>query len=235
MSDTTEHVLALLPGYALGALSAPEAEVVQQHLEVCSSCQEELSIYEAVGADLALAAPLVEPPPELEARLLARVAPQPAPRPAWPARLRDFAGSLGRQLTLRPAWATVAVLALLLMVFLVWNAVPVRSFPTIALAGTDAAPAASGLVVSSEDGLHGTLVVQRLPTLDEETHAYQLWLIEAGAWENGGTFNVDEDGYGARYAKATIRLTDYDEFAVTVEPAGGSETPTGPVVLQGKQ
>jgi anti-sigma-K factor RskA len=232
MSEAHDHVLPLLAGYALGILSAQEAETVRQHLAQCAPCRQELQAYEEVNADLALAVPEVAPPPGLEERLLERVAPRPDNPPGLWARLETW----WRQLHLRPAWVAVPALALLLIFFLAWSGIlGGSSFPTVALAGTGDAPDASGLLVSSEDGLHGTLVVQRLPTVDEETKTYQLWLIEAGAWEDGGTFNVDEDGYGARYASATILLTEYDSFAVTLEPAGGSPTPTGPVVLRGDQ
>ena len=211
--------------------------MVRQHLEACASCRAELQAYEAVGAELALAVPQVEPPPTLEKRLLARIAPRPAPSPTWPERLRAQLDALWQQRRLRPVWATVAVILLLLISVLLWPGIPARepgAFPTFALAGTDNAPEASGLVISSEDGLHGTLVVQRLATLNEESETYQLWLIEDGVWEDGGTLNVDEDGYGARYASASNLLTAYDAFAVTVEPAGGSASPTGPVVLRGE-
>lgn len=238
MSEANEHVQALLPAYALGILSAREAETVGQHLAQCISCREELRAYEEVGAELALAAPVAEPPPALEERLLERVRARPAPQPepAWPARLWARAETAWQQLRLRPAWATVGLLALVLLLFLVWSVLPAASpFPTFAMAGTGAAPQASGIVISSEDGLHGTVVVQRLPDLDEEVQTYQLWLIEGGNWEDGGTFNVDEDGYGARYASASRLLTGYDAFAVTVEPVEGSDAPTGPIVLHGER
>mgnify|MGYP001034220211 CR=1 FL=1 len=235
MSEANEHVLALLPAHALGILSPQEAETVQQHLDECASCREELQAYEEVGAELALAVPETEPPAALEQRLMDRVTSRPESNPSWLGRLQARAATIWEQLRLRPAWAATTALALLLVVFLIWTGIPggspTANFPTFVMAGTNLAPEASGIVISSEDGLHGTVVVQRLPTLDEETQAYQLWLIEAGAWEDGGIFSVDEDGYGARYASADILLTSYDAFAVTVEPAGGSSTPTGQVVL----
>ena len=235
MSEANDHVLALLPAHALGILSSQEAETVQQHLEECASCREELWAYEAVSADLALAVPETEPPAALEQRLMDRVTSRPESGPTWLGRLQAQAATIWGQLRLRPAWTGATALVLLLALFLVWTGIPGRSpttnFPTFVMAGTDFAPEASGIVISSEDGLHGTVVVQRLPTLDEEIQTYQLWLIEAGAWEDGGTFSVDEDGYGARYASADILLTSYDAFAVTVEPAGGSSTPSGQVLL----
>jgi anti-sigma-K factor RskA len=113
---------------------------------------------------------------------------------------------------------------------------------TIALSGTQAAPAATGLIVISLDGHHGTLVVDRLPELDE-AQQYQLWLIKDGQrdlWlikdgqrDNGGVFSVSHEGYGSVWLDSPQPLVDYSAFGVTVEPAGGSSGPTGEKVLGG--
>ena len=231
MSESETYFLEQIPAYALGILSPEEAQIVERHLETCTSCQEELRKYETLNADLALAVPTVEPPPNLEKRLMNRVASPPAPATSWWTGLRE----VWNQVRARPAWAAATMLALLLMLFLLWPETGtwerVDTFPAFALAGTEAAPGASGMIVSSEDGLHGTLIVQQLPTLNEEEQTYQLWLIRDGTWEDGGTLNVDEDGYGARYARADHLLTSYETFAVTVEPVEGSRTPTGTLVL----
>jgi hypothetical protein len=46
----------------------------------------------------------------------------------------------------------------------------------VMLAGTEAAPGATGTIVISAAGELATLVVDGLPSLDE-AHPYQLWLI----------------------------------------------------------
>jgi anti-sigma-K factor RskA len=102
----------------------------------------------------------------------------------------------------------------------------------ITLTGTASVPGASGLIVASMDGLHGTLVVDNLPVLDKN-HAYQLWLIKDGQRTSGGVFSVGPDGYGALWVTAPKPLLDYPNFGVTIEPAGGSPGPTGEKVLGG--
>ena len=162
MAESESYILDQLPAYALGILSNEEAQIVERHLETCASCQEELRTYETVNAELALTVPMVEPPPTLEKRLLDRVTKsRPAPALSWSTWIRQ----VWRGIQVRPAWAAAAVLALSLMLFLLWPEASawqrVDTFPAFALAGTDAAPGASGMIVSSEDGLHGTLIVQR--------------------------------------------------------------------------
>jgi anti-sigma-K factor RskA len=100
----------------------------------------------------------------------------------------------------------------------------------IALAGTGAAPAATGTIVISGDGEYGTLVVDGLPPLDAG-HQYQLWLIENGQRTSGGVFSVNHEGYGAMEIASPEPLSRYAAFGITVEPAGGSPGPTGNKML----
>ncbi len=101
---------------------------------------------------------------------------------------------------------------------------------SIALIGTEAAPMATGLLVISTDGEHGTLVVEGLPDLDSERQ-YQLWLIHDGQRTNGGVFSVNEEGYGSLAISSPQPLSSYSAFGITIEPVGGSPGPTGDRVL----
>ena len=103
----------------------------------------------------------------------------------------------------------------------------------VAMASTNEAPGASGTLVISPDGVHGTLVVNGLPALDA-AHAYQLWLILDGKRTSGGIFTVSADGYNAMVVDSGSPLSMYNAFGVTIEPAGGSPGPTGAKVLGGE-
>jgi len=103
----------------------------------------------------------------------------------------------------------------------------------VTLLGTEIEPQASGLIVISRDGRHGTLVVDDLPALDE-TREYQLWLIRDGQRISGGVFSVSTDGYANQWIGAPEPLTAYSSFGVTIEPTGGSPGPTGEKVLGGE-
>lgn len=99
--------------------------------------------------------------------------------------------------------------------------------------GTNAAPNATGLLVISLDGMHGTMVVDQLPVLGE-AEQYQLWLIQDGERTSGGVFSVDTQGYKSLYIDSPEPLASYSAFGITVEPAGGSPGPTGEKVLGGE-
>jgi anti-sigma-K factor RskA len=135
----------------------------------------------------------------------------------------------------QPVWRPLSLLLILVLVAsnaLLWqrlNRMP-ATFATINLSGTAVAPQATGLIVISSDGQHGTLVVQQLPALPA-AQAYQLWLRKDGQRISGGVFSVTDDGYRSLWVGAPDPLGSYQEFGVTIEPAGGSHDPTGAKVL----
>jgi anti-sigma-K factor RskA len=138
-----------------------------------------------------------------------------------------------------PAWGLVSlVLLVVLAVSNLWlwgrlrQLESTEQFFVIPLAGTDAHPEGSGLIVISSDGKYGTLVVEELPLLDE-SQQYQLWLIRDGVRTSGGVFSVYGSGYASLHVRSEEPLISFDSFGVTVEPAGGSPGPTGEKVLGG--
>src|SRR5947199_8489360 len=74
--DTAGHeeLSALLPAYALDALTASEREAVERHLDACAECRRELAELRDTTALLAFAAPPARPRPEVKAALFERVA-----------------------------------------------------------------------------------------------------------------------------------------------------------------
>lgn len=238
---THEQIIDLLPAYALNCLDSAEEEEVRAHLATCPACRSELASYEHVADQLAFAAPEVAPAPALREQLMAQVR-QPetaapigtAVSPARPSFWHQIAQGT-RAFFAGPRWRLAALL--LIIVLLVGNVVLWQqrndlpaNFQERVLTGTALVPEATGLMIISHDGRHGTLVVDGLPPLDEEL-AYQLWLIKDGERTSGGVFSVSEDGYASLWIGAPEPLQDYGAFGVTIEPAGGSPGPTGERVL----
>ena len=142
----------------------------------------------------------------------------------------------------RPVWGLIGLLLILVVLLSglwLWQQVsqlestpPSEIMRIIPLKGTEVAPAASGLVVISLNGQHGTLVVDRLPIIDAEQQ-YQLWLVRDGQRDSGAVFSVNKDGYGSVWVSSPEPLSSYSTFDVTIEPAGGSSSLTGAKVLSG--
>jgi anti-sigma-K factor RskA len=234
-------VIELLPAYALGSLDEEEAIQVAEHLDTCPGCRAELLSYQAVAAQLALAAPDTIPPARLKQQILRqlqtpRLEPAIGPHRSWWQRIVDLFQRAA------PVWglASLALVVLLVLSNLWWWQRADREGPivtpggmqVVAMVGTDAAPAAVGTLVISGDGEYGTLVVDGLPALDPD-HQYQLWLIRDGQRTSGGVFSVNPEGYGALWISSPEPLSSYPAFGITIEPEGGSSGPTGDKVLGG--
>lgn len=239
--SSQEHYFDLLPAYALGSLDEEEQLQVSEHLAICAICQAELQAYDQIVQDIPLAMIEHEPAPEVKNRVMAHargddLAQEGSPDGGWWLRLTKA------MRTNAPAWGLVGLLLILSLglsnIFL-WGrlnrieSISQNALISIPLQGTDATPQAVGMLVVSQNGEHGTLIVDGLPVL-EEISQYQLWLIRDGQRSSGGIFSVSEDGYGSLWVSAPDPLLSYTAFGITVEPAGGSAGPTGAKVMGGE-
>lgn len=233
MTEDT-HILELLPAYALGSLDNAEARLVTEHLAGCHMCRTELRAYQNVADQLAFGVPEAFPSQNLKGRLTEQIRDVKPTRPQ-PERTR----SMRRFVPIGGMIGGLLILALLVSNILFWqrlNHLEVLAGPlgmrAIVLQNTDSASQASGFVIMSADGSDGVLVVDELPQLDEQ-HEYQLWLVRNGNHTSGGVFPVDESGYRGMRIEAPQTLLDYESVRITIEPAGGSDNPTGDTVLDG--
>ena len=241
------HVTDQISAYALNILDAADAAEVEAHLADCPACQQELRDYEELVGVLAWATPRVSPSPHLKTRLLQEVS-QPSVKStpdvlsaaAPPPSSHSQAGwwtSWRRWFQKRPLWQPALVLVLLVLLisnFQLRQQLQETSRPagfgTVTLSDPEQDSQATGLIIISDDGLHGTFIAQNLPVIPE-TEAYQLWLIKDGQRTSGGVFTVNEAGYRAVWLDSEDPLASYEDFDVTLEPAGGSYYPTGKTVL----
>jgi anti-sigma-K factor RskA len=101
------------------------------------------------------------------------------------------------------------------------------------LVGTAPASSARGRYLWSDQENLGVLFLVNLPQLSED-RVYQLWLLREGSTPvSGGVFSAQADGSARLLVRAGDLGATLTGMAITVEPAGGSETPTGDIVLQG--
>ena len=228
-----EHPTDDLPAYALGILEEEDLRAVDRHVSGCPVCRDEVAQLREAAANLAFVSPQMEPPARLKRQIMDRVSPVQAPRRSglsqW---LRN----------LQPAWgvAALAMIALLVLSNLVlWQQVRTltdrtpQSFQVASLTGLGSGTDSHGVMIVTQSGRFGTLVVDKLPDLGADQQ-YQLWLILDGERTSGGVFSVDRYGYGAMVIRAPLPLNEYTSFGVTIEPVGGSPSPTGEKVLGGE-
>ena len=98
--------------------------------------------------------------------------------------------------------------------------------------GTEIAPHADGTFVIGQNSLHGVLVVSDLPSIPSNQQ-FQLWLIRNGDETSGGTFSTTPLGYGVMQVSSLRPLPEYQSASVTIEPIGGSPSPTGSELMSG--
>lgn len=247
--SNAEHkeILELIPAYALNSLDAEDAVMVNRHLPGCEICRAELDAYMAVVDVLPLASPDSQPSPALKGRLMAQIEDAPATGPAavtaspesesgWVQRINEAFQDLFAGPRRRPVVWSAALLFILALVIgnvIQWQQAHTpdpNNWRRVRLASTELAPEASGIIYISADGRNGTIIVDQLPQLAPDQQ-YQLWLIEDGQRTSGAVFSVDNAGYRGLQIESPIPLQEYDAFGVTIEPAGGSPSPTGERVL----
>ena len=208
-----------LGAWLLGALPEDEAAGFERHLADCEVCREDArSLQVAVDALPASAEPRT-PPPALKDRIMAVVeAEAPAAEVAEPARpRRSWFGGFGW----RPALAIgLAALALGFV------GAQVLQDGTESISAQVSGGGSATLEV--DDG-HGRLVGEDLPA-PPQGRVYQVWLDKGGKAPEptdalfstrGGAASVDVPG----------SLDGVKRVMVTDEPPGGSDAPSGKVLL----
>ena len=219
----------LKEAYALGALSEEERREVQGYLGEHPELHAEVDDLESTANLLALAPQEHEPSPELRRELLRRISSSPEAISA--------AGPSTRQNGLRRLFgpgglAAAAALALVTIGMFAWNASlqeenqtlqgELQGQQTHALQSTGAAQEVRGEVVRLGDE-RAVLVAEDLPS-PPEGETYQAWILREDVPEPAGLFEPNDTGAAAAPLEGSIEGAD--AVAVTVEPSGGSSSPT---------
>lgn len=220
--------------WVLGALDEDDAWHFAAHLEVCATCRTEVTRLQIAADVLPLAAPPLDPPPELRERLMAIVEAEARERSEEePASIRRRASRRWRlpQLVPRTALAAAAACALI-----------VGGLAGFALRGGHGSTTQT-VQASVDRGVAGGARAELLQTGDHAVlrvsnmrppaagRVYQVWVAHPGARpvQPDAVFTVDRHGRGSVAILGQIRGTS--EIMVTSEPSGGSPKPTGPRIL----
>jgi anti-sigma-K factor RskA len=228
---TCAEVDELLAAFALDALDDDERAEVEAHLATCDA-HEHLAEMQAVALAFPGLTTPVEPPAALEDRIMASIttadpargSPAPAaPTPAAPAPARSAGGTA-------PGWRWAAAIAAAL-------AIIVAGAGMLALAFQDDGSTAIVHVYRDGDawfraeGSGGESVAVVMDGLAQlpDSQAYQLWAARDGEWHSVGVCNTDDEGWW--HGDFDFALQPHDRLVLTIEPAPGSSSPTGQVIL----
>jgi anti-sigma-K factor RskA len=215
-----------LAAYLLGSLKPGEAAEFERHLEGCKRCREELRWLEPAVHTLPETVERQEPPPQLRASLMAEVRDDARAAAERPSPSSGARSGFGRWL-LKPA-VGFAVLALL-VAGVVGYEVGKDGDGDKDGASTVVRQIGGMTVTMVQEGNGGRLELAGVPQPPKDK-VFEAWVEREGEIEAVPALIVpDRNGH----AETTIAdMTGVETLMVTLEPRGGSETPTGETVME---
>ena len=225
-----------IPAYALGALDAEEAATLESHLRTCESCRDELDAYRVTSDNLLMGSPPKYPSAALRRQLQRRL-----PSAQKTARPR-LNWSFGR--------ATMGIAIVLLLALNVFSISQVRALQRqqaqlmnqmqngqmalamLSYSNTQTFPIneekARGSLLLDKEYNNAVLILRGLPAIPEN-QTYQIWLIAPNEDRvSAGLLRPQTDQpFIAEPIHSTQDLANFVGVGMTVEPAGGSDHPTG--------
>lgn len=230
-----------IPAYALGALDAEDAAALEAHLRTCASCRDELIAYRATSDNLLLGLPPQMPSKALRKRLqgqLPSAKKTDRPRLTW---------SLSR---VASGIAILLLLALNVFSFLQVRALQSQqarlmeqiengqaalvmlSYPHTQSFPINEAKVTGSLLLDKEYN-NAVLILRGLPPLAND-QTYQVWLIAPnGDRTSAGLIRPQSDlPFISEPLSSTKDLANFVGVGMTIEPAGGSDGPTGSQIFR---
>lgn len=240
----------LAVGWALHALEPGEEHAFTTHLAACSRCQSAVQDSEATLAEFAHDVPLIDPPPQLLARIREEAGAtaggsgrRATPAPVIPMPVRARPGRMTR-------WAAPAMAAAVVLVALLgWN-LALRNRVTsehrvaaerqavidqladgvIRVTLTDSTSHSVGYVL--QQGSQLKVIATGLPVNNRAGSTYVLWAVQ-GSGEPPrpvGTFDVLRPTLDIRPVKGgSDRLAGYSGVSISIEP--GRSAPQRPTTV----
>ena len=251
-----EDYKEMIPAHAISALDSADDRALTDHLAQCAECQKELYDWQQTAASLALSSFPAEPSPLVRQEILSKIraereestTPRVIPFKSTQKNIWSSCGSLGA------IAAAVLVLVLAGYLFVLWREnrtmrnqlqrllaenqktqrlmtlLQTPGTKVMELSGTSAAPSATAKLAFDQTG-HAMVMADGLPAAPGGKE-YQLWFLVAGKPPmRGKTFSTDSQGKAMMEDQLPPVALNGVGFAVTLEPQGGSESPTMPIFL----
>ncbi len=230
MADPMSHdeVADLLALEAVGALEPSDRDAMERHLTTCPTCRHTAAEYADLASLLPSALDVEPPPARLRRNLMSQVYAEATASPPvsrWRRLIEAIPAS--RTFTAVGAAAVIAAIA-----FGIWGATG-RMGSQAPVAYTVSGTTATGTLDVSSSGTPAVLTVTGLQALPS-TSTYEVWLIPPQGSPKGVAFLSRAPAGGAWTAVIPGSLAGYKSIAATVEPAGGSPTPSNMEVLSGQ-
>jgi anti-sigma-K factor RskA len=225
-----------IPAYALGALEAEDVAALEAHLQTCASCRDELAAYRATSDNLLMALPPQNPSAALRQRLQ-----------------RQLPGAQ-KAARSRPNWSfsrvALRIAIVLLLILNVFSILQVRALQRqqaqlmdqmqngqaalvmLSYPHTQSFPinveSVTGSLLLDKEYNNAVLILRGLPSLSDD-QTYQVWLIAPNEERtSAGLLRPQTElPFISEPIYSTQELANFVGIGMTVEPAGGSDHPTG--------
>lgn len=245
----SEDVHTLVGAWVLDALDEDERIRVERHFTECDSCAQEAAELRETVARLADTT-VTEPPAHLRDSVLAEarrtrqevpVASQgaaPASSPIAARRRGPHRGRRSPRLRLALGAAALALAAAFAGVFATWSIMSGPDTTDHERQMAAVLEASDAEIVSKEAVGGGRVTVVFSASMDGavvfvsglaspgEDRAYQIWMVDGAGKSSVGVMEAGDSSS----MMLVEGLGDTEMIAVTIEPAGGSDTPTMPMV-----
>ncbi|MBG6055743.1 anti-sigma-K factor RskA [Salinibacterium sp. CAN_S4] len=253
MTPRKHDVESLSGAYALHALSDDETKLFEAHLAESEETRNEVTELTDTAVLLGMAIDPVAPPASLKQGIMAQLASTPQlPREEpveAPIHISSFTGKAAAKAQARwfskPLTALASVAAAVILIIgggVVVNTVNDNSFQQaqanqLAAIGsasdtqrvdTEIDGGGSATLMWSEELGTSAFIAEGLQAL-ESGKVYELWYINDEGPRAAGTFSIDDDGKAWRVLDGELQSGDV--IGVTIEPRGGSESPTTAPVI----
>jgi anti-sigma-K factor RskA len=260
MSDGHPYQDADYDLYALGALKAEENAAIESHVASCAECAHKLAEARGRVALLALSVDPVEPAPGVKESLMRQLMASAEGHETWqrapePRRIRVTSWWTA-------IWAPAAVVLACASIFLWIGNMHLQGeinqlYHQMSDYQSGVADTQAKLdLFSAKDSVHVALAPAKeyrgasatvlynarlgkafysdmLFVPPPPDKSYQLWLVNADGTPLSAGLLTPAEGEGTKMFASFPAGTIAKAFAVTIEPAGGSEKPTGPKILVG--
>jgi len=85
-------------------------------------------------------------------------------------------------------------------------------------------------LIANPTSRSAVLVIAGLPEL-APGQTYQVWLIDSGGPKSAGLLSVDSKGQAVLILTSDEAIGSFKSLGISVEPDGGSQQPTGEIVV----
>ncbi len=241
--------------YALGALTPEEQARIAAHLETCASCRTELMKLRGDAALVGLSAQQITPPARARQRLFDEISRTSSAKklpklgaPLWQITFPTVAALVlvifaiwlvGENGVLRHELDTARMDAVRQSATIdqatqVLETLRAEGAQRVTLVAAQTKPQPQAQTIYQRDKGRLVLVASNLEALPPNK-AYELWILPANgsAPIPAGTFQPDARGNASLVMPQIPTGVEAKGFAVTIEPQGGSATPTMPIKMLG--